>query len=132
MLSKIILIGVGGALGSVMRHLLAVALAGSAEPRFPYSTLLVNVSGCFAIGLLATALAADGPWPARESVRLALLVGVLGGYTTFSTFGLETINLARAGRAGHAAAYVLLSTALSLAAVWAGWRIASLLGQRGA
>ncbi len=120
---KIALIGLGGALGSLLRYALASALAGPAGPRFPLSTLLVNVSGCFAIGVLATALAPGGAWPVREDLRLGILVGVLGGYTTFSSFGLETVNLLRAGMTAEAIAYVALSNFLGLAAVWLGWRV---------
>lgn len=123
MLLKIALIGAGGALGSLLRYGLAAALVRPEGARFPISTLVVNVSGCFAIGLLATALAPTGPWPVREDVRLGMLVGVLGGYTTFSSFGLETVNLVRAGMTAQAVAYIALSNCLGLAAVWLGWRL---------
>lgn len=127
MLLKIALICLGGALGSLLRYALASALTSPDGPRFPLSTLLVNVSGCFAIGLLATALAPGGAWPVREGVRLGILVGVLGGYTTFSSFGLETVNLVRAGMTAEAVAYVALSNSLGLAAVWLGWRLGAAL-----
>ncbi len=119
---KITLIAAGGALGSVLRYWLGSRVHGDAA--FPYGTLVVNVTGCLAIGFLAVALA--GPH-VREEYRLAILVGVLGGYTTYSSFGLETYRFATGGQLGLAAAYVLLTNVLALAAVWAGARAAVLI-----
>jgi CrcB protein len=97
-------------------------LAGHA---FPLGTLAVNLLGCFAVGLLAAAL--SGPLPLREEYRLALTVGLLGGFTTFSAFGLETFYLASGGHTRLAVANVLLSVIIGLAAVWAGYRISEWL-----
>ena len=108
----------GGALGSVLRHGVN-RLTASRWTSFPVGTVVVNLSGCFVIGLLAGLIATKRlslPFYAREFV----FVGILGGFTTFSTFSLETVWLAQQGYAGRAAAYVALSLALSLAAMAAG------------
>ncbi|MFO0875345.1 MAG: fluoride efflux transporter CrcB [Phycisphaerales bacterium] len=85
---------------------------------FPVGTLVVNVTGCLAIGFLATAF--SGALLVREEYRIAVLAGLLGGYTTFSSFGRETLALVGDGEWGRAGLYVLLSVAASLLAVWAG------------
>ena len=120
-MTKILLIGAGGALGSVLRYLLGGWVQGNSV-RFPWGTLAVNVSGCLAIGWLATLL--YGPVLIRDEYRGAILIGILGGYTTFSSFGWETLALVNAGQFGAAAAYVLLTNGLGLAAVWLGNRVA--------
>ena len=89
---------------------------------FPMGTLVVNLSACFAIGLLTGFFA--GPQLVREEYRIGLTVGVLGGYSTFSTFGLETFNLGNDGEFGLAALNMLLSCGVGLAAVWIGYRLA--------
>ncbi|HMO86405.1 MAG TPA: CrcB family protein, partial [Lacipirellulaceae bacterium] len=88
----------------------------------PAGTLVVNILGCAAVGFLAAAL--TGPILIREEYRIGLLVGVLGGFTTFSTFGLETFNLASAGQMRLAALNIALSCALGLVAVGLGYRLA--------
>ena len=112
-------IAIGGALGSMARH--AVNELTNA-PRFPWGTVIVNVSGCFVIGLLAGLLACKRMtlWPyAREFV----FVGMLGGFTTFSTFGLDTLGLAQSSSSGRALLNVTLQVVGGLAAVWIGYRI---------
>lgn len=117
---KIVLIAAGGALGTLLRYYLGMGVQAWAGPRFPVSTVAINVTGCFAIGLLAVLLA---PGAVRPEVRLAVLVGVLGGYTTFSTFGYETLQLANAGQFWGAGLNVLLSNGAGLLAVWMGYRL---------
>ena len=116
---QLALIAVAGAAGALLRY--GVGRAVQAEA-FPAATLAVNVSGSFAIGFLATFLAARAGVPAE--VRTALLVGLLGSYTTFSTFSLETLRLAQDGEWTYAALNVVLSVAGALAAVWAGQALA--------
>jgi CrcB protein len=123
-MSQLLLIAVGGAAGAVARWLLAGQAQRLVEGPFPLGTLVVNVVGCILIGYLATALA--GPVLVREEVRLGLLVGLLGGFTTFSSFGYETIALLRDGQAGAAALNVALQNGLGLAAAWAGVRAAAI------
>lgn len=118
---------VGAGVGGVARYLLSAWLQGVARGAFPVGTLVVNVTGCLLIGLLAAGALSGGAM-SREDVRLGLVVGVLGGYTTMSSFGLETVRLMGEGRAGAALAYVLLTNGLGLAAVWAGLRVGRSLG----
>jgi fluoride exporter len=99
------LIALGGAIGSVLRYLMVTAIGA------PIGTLAVNVLGSFAIGVLFVWLGA------REGWQLFLMTGVLGGFTTFSAFSLDTLKLLQAGQTLQAAAYVGASVALSLAAV---------------
>ncbi len=115
-----LLIALGGALGSVGRYWAAELVARWMGNQFPYGTLLVNVTGSFLIGLFAAGTGSDGRWPASSSVRVFLMVGVCGGYTTFSSFSLQTLSLLREGRPLQAGLNILGSVALCLAAVWLG------------
>jgi len=115
-------VGLGGALGAVLRYLVGLApLPG--QGGFPLATLAVNVLGAFAIGGI-TAAAAKNP-AASPALVLFLRTGLCGGFTTFSTFSLESHQLLSAGKTGAAACYMLLSLGLCLAAVWAGGRLAA-------
>lgn len=115
-------VGLGGFVGSVARYAVALWLGGSTAGRFPWATFGVNVVGCLLIGLLAGVFARS---PTPESVRLFLVTGLLGGFTTFSAFGLETLGLLRRGDVGLALSYALGSVLLSLLAVWIGLRLAA-------
>jgi fluoride exporter len=109
------LIALGGALGSVLRYLMVAAIGA------PWGTAAVNVLGSFAIGLLAVwLLGPKGPSP----IAPFLLTGLLGGFTTFSAFSLDTLKLVEAGQALQAIGYVLASVALSLIAVAIGVALA--------
>lgn len=121
-MDKLLLIAMGGAFGSVMRYAVAGLMHKLSSSSFPFGTLVVNVSGCLAIGFLGMAL--TGPLLIREEYRIALLVGILGGYTTFSTFGRETFLLAADGQTWYAMMNILLCNAVGLAAVWLGHRAA--------
>lgn len=118
-----IAIGVGGALGSIARHALNhVTHTQWLSTRFPAGTVVVNLTGCLVIGLLAGAIAAGRvilPLHWREFV----FVGLLGGFTTFSTFSLDTLVLARTHSFGYAALNVSLQVAGGLGAAWVGYRI---------
>ena len=107
-----------GGIGCVMRYAVGLALPSGA---FPWATLCVNTLGSFLIGLFG-ALSVRFGWP--ESIRLALTVGLCGGFTTFSTFGREALALAQSGRWCAFAAYTLGSLALGIAAVAIGYAIA--------
>lgn len=119
-----LLLGVaaGGAVGTLARFLVSRGVQGATGATFPLGTLLVNVLGCLAIGFLAERL--SEVVLVREEVRLALLVGVMGGFTTFSSYGWETLRLLTSGHVAAALANVLLSNVLGLVAVWIGWRLA--------
>lgn len=116
-------IAIGGALGSLARHgvnhLVHVRLLTT---RFPLGTVIVNLVGCFVIGLLAGTLASNRI-TLRFYGREFLIVGVLGGFTTFSTFGLDTFMLARTDSPGAALVNATVQTCGGLAAVWVGYRL---------
>ena len=119
----LLVIALGGALGAATRHLLNVAL----QPRFaifPAGIFAVNAIGCFAIGLLAGLVAADR-LQIGETMRLFLVVGVLGGFTTFSAYGLDTLTLARGGHLGLAAANAVGQMVVGVLAVWGGFSVAA-------
>jgi CrcB protein len=114
-----ILIGLGGALGSIARHATNVAVHQLAPAlRFPLGTVAVNLVGCCVIGALA-GLVASGRVPMRLPAREFLFVGVLGGFTTFSTCGLDTVTLVRSGDVGLAFCDVAAQVAGGLAGVYA-------------
>jgi len=122
LLNRYVLVMAGGALGSVCRYVIQGWGQKAISGTFPLGTLLVNVIGCFLIGVLNMLF--TGPLPIRPEIRVAVLVGVLGGFTTFSSFGWETFALANEGQSFGAMANVVLSLALGLAAVWGGYRLA--------
>jgi CrcB protein len=122
-------VALGGALGSVARFACSTAAARWLGAAFPWGTLFVNVTGSFAIGLLAALVAADGRPLLGGDARAFVLVGVLGGFTTFSSFSLETLALARTGALGAAAFNVALSVAMCLAGAWLGFAAAGPLNR---
>jgi CrcB protein len=118
MLGRTLLVGTGGFLGASARYMLGGLVYRYLPSDFPYATLLINVSGCFGIGFLS--VLAEEPFALAPSGRLFWMIGVLGGYTTFSTFGYETMALAREGSFALAAVNAVGQTLLGLLAVWAG------------
>ncbi len=110
-----LLVFLGGGLGAIARFVLASAVQGASDGGFPLGTLVVNLAGCALIGVLGGALAARGVLPA--GAQLFLIPGLLGGFTTFSAFGLDVIRLWEAGQAGFASIYVLASVAGGIGAV---------------
>ena len=113
-------IAIGGALGSVARFALSNATARVMGESFPWGTILVNISGCFVIGLLAVTTDVGGRVSTPTDIRQFLLIGVCGGYTTFSSFSLQTLNLIREGALAGALANVAISVIACVAAVWIG------------
>jgi CrcB protein len=118
-MNQLIVIALGGACGSVLRFLVSSGVYQWLGRGFPYGTLAVNVIGSFLIGLLAEALILQRVAFALE-YRAAILVGFLGGFTTFSSFSLETLYLIEQGAISRAAANIALSVAACLLAVWIG------------
>ena len=118
----VLLVGAGGFVGSVMRYLVGVWVrSGSGNSWIPYGTLTVNVVGCFLIGLVIGL--AETRQFLGEGTRALVVVGLLGGFTTFSAFGYETIAMVREGHIVAAAANVGLQVALGLTAVWIGFSV---------
>ena len=124
-MNSYLLVTLGGGLGALTRFVLAGWIARRFGESFPLGTLVINVSGSFLIGLIATAAGEGGRWFLAASWRQFLMVGVLGGYTTFSAFSLQTLDLARGGEWFLAGLYVLLSVALCLVGVWLGHTLAT-------
>jgi fluoride exporter len=115
------MIFLGGGTGTLARYGVVVAFQGLGLHRrggFPAGTFAVNIVGCFAIGLLAQAIL--NGWSIRDEIRVALLIGVLGGFTTFSSFGLEAVQMWSDGLHWRAIAYVLASNVFGLAAAGLG------------
>ena len=121
----VVWIALGGALGSLARYYLTEALAALVGAAFPWGTLLVNVTGSFVIGFVAGGGGEHGRWIESAFARQFLMVGVCGGYTTFSAFSLQTVGLIEAGELARAGGYVLASVALCLIATWAGFAAAA-------
>jgi fluoride exporter len=115
-----LLVALGGGVGTLLRYALGGWLARSTGGVFPWETLCINVSGCLGIGILAALV--DRGALLSPPVRMALLAGLLGGFTTFSSFALEGFRLAQDAQWLRAGVYVLATNAISLVAVWIGYR----------
>jgi len=113
-----LIVFLGGGIGAALRHGFNLAFARLIGTAFPYATLFENATGSLAMGLLVALFAFRGGVP--QHWQLFLTTGILGGYTTFSTFSLDTALLYERGELGLAAAYVLLSVALSIGGLFAG------------
>lgn len=124
------LVALGSALGGIARFWLAGIFAQRLGEAFPWGTIVVNVTGCFLIGLADAWMRADGHPALGTGARQLLMIGLLGGYTTFSAFGLQTLHLIGNGRSGAAAGNVTLSVVACLLAVWLGQLCANGLSQR--
>lgn len=110
----------GGGIGSAARLAVAEVIAARYSGGFPLGTLAANVSGCLLIGFLATIGGADGRALIGHHGRHFFMIGVLGGYTTFSTFSLQTLHLTQSGQWLHAGLNIALSITLCLTGVWLG------------
>lgn len=125
-MTKTLLVGFGGFLGSIGRYLAGGAVQRLTEgSALPCGTLFVNATGCLAIGFLSALSESRGAL--SPEARVFLLIGVLGGYTTFSAFGFETFQLLRGGEMLAALANVLIQMVVGLGAVWAGSAAARLI-----
>lgn len=121
---RMLLIGVGAAVGANARYFLGRWISNHAPPNFPFGTLVVNVTGSILIGA-ALVLLADNE--KNDAARMLVIVGALGGYTTFSTFSAETLALFTRDRVGLALLNALLSCSLSVLGAWIGYRLMLLL-----
>ena len=119
----------GSALGGLARFWLSVLAAYHLGEAFPYGTVAVNVTGSFVIGFFATLTGPDGRVFVGTDARLFVMTGICGGYTTFSSFSLQTLTLAQDGEWALAGLNVVLSVVLCLIAVWLGYMAAAMLNQ---
>lgn len=124
-MNHVLLVGIGGFIGSAMRYLLGGYVQQSSKSIFPYGTLAVNVIGCFVIGFLSQLAENRGAF--SSEARAFVFIGILGGFTTFSSFGNETLNLARDGEMLNAFANIGLNVVLGLFAVWLGRTVSYLI-----
>ena len=129
MLLDYLLVALGGALGSVARYWFSGVIGQRFGETFPLGTLLVNITGSIAIGFFATITGTEGRLLVAPAWRLAFMTGVCGGYTTFSSFSLQTMNLALEGDWLRAGVNVLASVALCLIGVWLGHSCAAFFNQ---
>lgn len=116
-----LLVAIGGAIGSVLRYYVGQWALKLMGPAFPWGTLAVNVVGCFVIGVFAELIARK--FNASMELRLLLITGFLGGFTTFSAFSLDAISLFEGGETVAGGIYIVASVGLSMAAVFAGLAI---------
>lgn len=126
MFQRLLLIGVAGLLGTLCRYGLSGLVARRFGETFPTGTLLVNVIGCFLAGFLLYTL--NERFLVSEVVRMALMIGFLGGFTTFSSFGVQTFTLMKDGETFFAMMNVLVSNAVGIASVWIGYSLAKFAG----
>jgi CrcB protein len=118
-------VAVGGALGTTGRYWLSGVVAQLFGETFPWGTLIINVTGSFIIGFFAALTGPDGRVSVPSSARQFVMIGICGGYTTFSSFSLQTLNLVNDGELLYAGANIGLSVILCLIAVWAGYVLAA-------
>jgi len=118
-MTHVLVVAAGGAVGSVLRYTLGRVFAGSADS-FPWGTLLINAIGCGLLGLFFGMIQSRPP---SQSLQTFISVGLLGGFTTFSLFGYETMSLWQSGRVASAVGYIGAAIAAGLGAVWSGYRL---------
>lgn len=115
---KYVMVGAGGCLGSILRFWLGSYIGSRIGTRFPYGTFVINVTGSFLIGLVFAVLTARTQW--SPNWRYLILIGFIGGYTTFSSFEFETLRTVQDGQIGVGILYVALSVVVGFVAVWGG------------
>jgi fluoride exporter len=124
-----LIVAIGGAIGTAARYGLSGLVANTIGQTFPWGTLIVNVSGCFVIGFFAAITGPDGRFLVGGTTRQFVMTGLCGGYTTFSSFSLQTLNLVNDGEWLYAGGNVIGSVALCLFFVWLGAATAGLFNQ---
>lgn len=117
MIKQILLVGAGGAVGSILRFLTSEITNRYYTQSFPLATFIINIIGCFFIGFLINTI------PANSNLKLFLMVGFCGGFTTFSTFARETLDLINLNQSGIAFVYTLASCLIGICAVWLGMAV---------
>jgi fluoride exporter len=120
-------VAIGGAIGSVARFWISLIAVRVWGDQFPWGTIVINIGGSLVIGLFGSLTAREGAMPASDEMRAFVMIGICGGFTTFSSFSLQTLLLLRAGQIGSALANILISVLLCLVAVALGAWLAGLL-----
>ena len=123
-LTSCLIVMLGGAFGTLARYLIGVAAVPISQD-LPWGTIIINIAGSFIIGFFGTMTVAHGRFPAPETVRLFVMVGICGGFTTFSSFSLQTLDLLRAGAPFRAGVNIVASVMLCVLATAVGHYIAS-------
>ncbi|MEN0073607.1 MAG: fluoride efflux transporter CrcB [Paracraurococcus sp.] len=121
-----LIVMLGGAIGTLARYVVSV-LALPISREMPWGTIIINVTGSFLIGFFGTLTLAHGRYPVSENLRLFVMIGLCGGYTTFSSFSLQTLDLLRSGAVLRAGVNILASVALCVASVALGHALAAQL-----
>ncbi len=132
LLMQYLVIGLGGALGSMLRFGVGTLIDSNVQKTgqiFPWGTIVVNVTGCFVIGFIFTISAGEGRLLLSTLTRQFIMIGILGGYTTFSSFSLQTLQLAQDGQWFGAGANVVISVVLCLVGVWLGTMLGGMVNQ---
>jgi len=124
-----LMVAAGGALGTISRYFVSGMVANAFGETFPWGTLIINVTGSFIIGFFATLTAPDGRLFVSGSTRQFVMTGICGGYTTFSSFSLQTLNLMRDGEWLYAGGNIAGSVTLCMIFVWLGSLCAAALNQ---
>lgn len=124
-------VGLGGALGSIARYWMGLAVARHMGEAFPWGTLFINIIGSFIIAFFGTLTVPQGPHALPAEARLFVMVGFCGGYTTFSSFSLQTIDLLRGGENLAALGYVVASAVLCILAAAVGYYVGAAANGRG-
>lgn len=119
-------VAIGGALGSVSRYWLSNLIASRVGESFPWGTLTINVTGSFVIGIFAALTLPEVAGPNRMTIIQFVMVGICGGYTTFSSFSLQTLNLLRDRQYLYAGGNIILSVLLCMIAVWLGFLLGAM------
>jgi CrcB protein len=122
-------VAIGGAAGSLLRYWCSGAVAQAFGETFPFGTLTVNVLGSMLIGTIAVVIGPDGRLLIAPEIRQLILIGLFGGFTTFSSFSLQTLALIQDGEWLYAGLNVVLSVVLCLAGVWLGWMLGMLINR---
>ena len=127
-MSRLFLIGLAGLIGTIGRYWLSGVIARRFGETFPFGTLVVNLAGCFLAGLLFYLL--EERFVVSPTARTVVFVGLLGGFTTFSSFGLQTFTLLQAGEFARATLYLAASNFAGLILVWTGYTLANYIVSR--
>lgn len=122
--SAVVIVMIGGALGTLARYVISV-LAAPISGDLPWGTIIINIAGSFVIGFFGTLTLASGRFPVSENLRLFVMIGLCGGFTTFSSFSLQTLDLMRSGAMTRAAINIVASVVLCVAAVAVGHAVAA-------